>query len=766
MVQSLLVALAFAATAASSTPRVALVYSDFGNYRHRDDYDTTFEHLRWRVEEFENTEFEELARSLESFDLVLCGALYNYGNPQDLARFAPSLRAFLRRGGGLIITDANYGPHVDWLASVRPDLAAAAVGCQAQAGDVSLSAPCHPLLSYPHTWRPRPMWSHLDLGPGWRVLAADADGGAVLAVAGEGLGAIWLSSNWALPGDCLENAWEWLRMRRSGVEVTELRGMEELRPGLSRARLSLMSTDDEVRHVALAWHAALPGERAIGCRRQAQVGPRQVTPVEMALPITRRGLATTWFTLRSEGGVYESPRLERLVPELVAVSVLRPAYRGTVVLSEPQPRVVIAATVYPASEDTEDLVLEATVQIDGTPGRTVRVDLPSHYGASTEVAVPVDGITPGAFGIHLAALRGRAVVWRGSLSLQAVTGNRGVILGGGLDTRVHGEPFFPIGIYHVPLGSLAEARRMGFNCVQAWGGSPEEARASLDMAERHGMKVILEMSALVRGGLQPERLRRVVEAVRDHPALLCWYPVDEPNSGMLDDCVNAYRICYELGAGHPVYLVLCDPNLFGAYAEALDVLAIDPYPVPGAPVSMVAAWMRSAQDSTGAQRAVWLIPQLHNPAAYGGDPTQGRAPTAEEEWCMVFQGLVYGAKGIVYYPWDDGACGLVHEPPLLEALPRINAFLAEHGTSLAASQRVLVCGLGGITESADTHAALFSGARTLLLATNTAAEPRRIALDLPSTTGRSLLDERHWVLTGGTLEVELAPLEVLAIELR
>lgn len=82
MVQSLLVALAFAATAASSTPRVALVYSDFGNYRHRDDYDTTFEHLRWRVEEFENTEFEELARSLESFDLVLCGALYNYGNPR------------------------------------------------------------------------------------------------------------------------------------------------------------------------------------------------------------------------------------------------------------------------------------------------------------------------------------------------------------------------------------------------------------------------------------------------------------------------------------------------------------------------------------------------------------------------------------------------------------------------------------------------------------------------------------------------------------
>jgi hypothetical protein len=488
--------------------------------------------------------------------------------------------------------------------------------------------------------------------------------------------------------------------------------------------------------------------------------------VDLNMPVRWRGRGTSWFTIEASGITYESPHVEHVVPPLVTVDLARPAYRGVLLLSEPDPSVVVRATVYPGWEDLKGATLAATLHDSEQARRTVTAELPNEYGASTELLLPAHGLAAGPCRVELAASRPREELWTGEAALHASEDREGVALAGALDTYVDGVPFFPIGIYHVPLESLAEARAMGFNCLQLWGDSPEQALANLDAAHEVGLKVILEMSGLVRGGLQPKALRAVVGVVREHPALLCWYPVDEPNGEMAGECEQAYRICRELDDSHPVYLVLCDPNLFAAYSEALDVLGIDPYPVPGASVSMVAGWMAAAQEATDERRAVWLIPQLHNIAAYGGDPSQGRAPTAEEQWCMVFQGLIYGAKGIVYYPWDDGVCGLIHEPELMAELPRINAFLAEHGASLAASPRVLLSGLGGLQESPDVHAARFEGHTDILLVTNTAAEPRRLTLELPWTEARSLTDDAVWHLQGGRLELDLRPLEVVAIEAR
>ena len=766
MIRAIMLAAALAPAALADSPRVALVYSDFDNYRHRDDYDAALERLGWPVEEYENVHFAQLVERLGSTDIVLCGALYNYGAPQDLSGFAVPLRRFLAQGGAIVITDANYDSHVDWLASLRPDLTAEIEACQAQAGSLTIPNPGHPLLNYPHKWRPRPMWSHLKLGPGWDVLASDADGGSVLAVAGEGRGAVWLSSNWSLPGQCLEGIWEWLQTRRLGLDVREIHGFGELRPGDSHARMAVASLDGSPVRASVTWAAGPEAGRRVQRRRHVEIPQDGLVDVDLHMPVRWRGRGTSWFTIEASGITYESPHVEHVVPPLVTVDLARPAYRGVLLLSEPDPSVVVRATVYPGWEDLKGATLAATLHDSEQARRTVTAELPNEYGASTELLLPAHGLAAGPCRVELAASRPREELWTGEAALHASEDREGVALAGALDTYVDGVPFFPIGIYHVPLESLAEARAMGFNCLQLWGDSPEQALANLDAAHEVGLKVILEMSGLVRGGLQPEALRAVVGVVREHPALLCWYPVDEPNGEMAGECEQAYRICRELDDSHPVYLVLCDPNLFAAYSEALDVLGIDPYPVPGASVSMVAGWMAAAQEATDERRAVWLIPQLHNIAAYGGDPSQGRAPTAEEQWCMVFQGLIYGAKGIVYYPWDDGVCGLIHEPELMAELPRINAFLAEHGASLAASPRVLLSGLGGLQESPDVHAARFEGHTDILLVTNTAAEPRRLTLELPWTEARSLTDDAVWHLQGGRLELDLRPLEVVAIEAR
>jgi len=117
-----------------------------------------------------------------------------------------------------------------------------------------------------------------------------------------------------------------------------------------------------------------------------------------------------------------------------------------------------------------------------------------------------------------------------------------------------------------------------------------------------------------------------------------------------------------------------------------DILAVDPYPIPHRSVDLVAAWMRDAWTATRGRKPVWLIPQLHNPLAYR-DPSKGRGPTPAEERCMVYLGLLLGAKGIVYYPWDDGPCGLVHDPDLMKAVAQLNREISELAPYLLRGER-------------------------------------------------------------------------------
>lgn len=337
-----------------------------------------------------------------------------------------------------------------------------------------------------------------------------------------------------------------------------------------------------------------------------------------------------------------------------------------------------------------------------------------------------------------------------------------VVLGPNLEARLEGRPFMPVGIYHINPKFYGKARAMGFNCVQAWGTTVEGARKALDEAQKHGLKVVLEMSTLLRGRYQREKFEAIVRACKGHPALLAWYPVDEPNETQFEWCLDAYRICRSLDPDHPVYLVICVPRLFEKFADALDILAIDPYPVPHAPINTVAKWMHAAQEAVKGRKAVWLIPQLHNTAAYR-DPKRGRAPTPEEVRCMVYQGLVYGAKGIVYYTWDDGVTGLVHEPPLMEAIPNLNRELLTLAPLILTARRTL---LRGFPADENWHVALFSGEKAVVLATNTGASGE-LTVRLPRAFRgtKSLFGRGKARVEGTVLSLSLPELGALAVEL-
>ena len=95
-------------TGVLAAPKVAVVYSSWGNYSFRDEFDGHLQKLGWSFEKFENKDIATLIPRLSEFDIVLATAVSNYENTVDMTPFKDSWVQFLNRGGLLLITDASW----------------------------------------------------------------------------------------------------------------------------------------------------------------------------------------------------------------------------------------------------------------------------------------------------------------------------------------------------------------------------------------------------------------------------------------------------------------------------------------------------------------------------------------------------------------------------------------------------------------------------------------------------------------------------------
>jgi len=752
-------------------PRVALIYSDYGNYRHRDDYDARMKALGWPMDKYENTQFAELAAALDRYDIVLGSALFNYSHEQDFSAYWPALEKFLRRGGALVLTDVNYDQHIRWLPKCLGDRFAVRIEkCGARGKILSVSPDAGALTSLPYRWAPRATWAHMQTGSGWRVLASCADGGVVWAITDVGRGFIWLSSFWPLSREQLVDLWDYVRFRRAGVELLDVRGITDLRPGDCHLAARLRLLDRSLTDAELRWRLLPESGQPLSGSAAIRPDRRGIASLAIPLRLTARGRYFSWLALvRGANVVCCSTPVAVEIPPLVEARLLV-LPRRTIWLSVPSRRLRFSVAAHPFGESLDDVVVRLRALSAGRIA--ANAELRDLSATPREWTVDLHNLSPGPLRVHAVAEKAGRRLWSRSWELTVVDKRvPQVALGPHQEAYVNGRLFFPIGIYHINPKFYDRAKAMGFNCVQVWGTTVDGARTNLDRAAAHGLMAVLEMTSLLRNKYRPDKFREVVRACRDHPALLAWYPVDEPGPSQLEWCLDAYDICRREDPNHPVYLVMCVPSRFAQFAPATDILAIDPYPIPFASVSMVSGWMKVARQATSGCQPIWLIPQLHNIAAYR-DPSKGRAPTPDELWCMVVQGLIYGAKGVIYYPWDDGPCGLTHEPALMAEIPRINKFLAQWGPDLAVCDPQIIADGEGAGDLPDgLHAAVFRGHRCLLLATNTTAAAISTDLPLPDTDGRaqqarSLLTGRAVPLRDGAVHITLPPLGVDLIELR
>lgn len=240
---------------------------------------------------------------------------------------------------------------------------------------------------------------------------------------------------------------------------------------------------------------------------------------------------------------------------------------------------------------------------------------------------------------------------------------------------VEGKPWFPVGIYTLQARQgghedvMEEGRQAGFNCTVFYAYTVDTITPLLDAAQRHGLRAFVYPANPYRvreHTATRDELVGEIKARMNHPALLGWYLVDEPEGigvSSVETVRNYYQLVKETDPSHPCSLVIMSPGAAANYGGSADIVWIDPYPVPHSPVTYVSECMDGAHASVAGDKPVWAIPQAFDWSVWNtGKIDKIHRPTPDEERCMTYLALVHGAKGIIYWA-HTGSKYYIHDYP-------------------------------------------------------------------------------------------------------
>lgn len=247
-------------------------------------------------------------------------------------------------------------------------------------------------------------------------------------------------------------------------------------------------------------------------------------------------------------------------------------------------------------------------------------------------------------------------------------------------------PAFPLVLSNgPPPDGLAEVARGGANLLRTglagWNERDLDAqlageRAKLDTAASHGLSCWVWLGGTTNvpagGGSTNERLlRRIVTALRNHPALAAWKGHDEPRNPFHPsqsvppaNLVRGKRIVSALDPKHPLVIVQAPRGPVAElvpYRSALDIAGVDIYPIsfppqvhsdrPERDIGVVGDLTRWIGQAAGT-KPVWVTLQV---AWSGVIPTRARPgivprlPSYPELRFMAHQAIVQGARGLVFF---------------------------------------------------------------------------------------------------------------------
>ncbi len=319
---------------------------------------------------------------------------------------------------------------------------------------------------------------------------------------------------------------------------------------------------------------------------------------------------------------------------------------------------------------------------------------------------------------------------------------------------VDGLPFFPIGLYHAYSESgwpkwptpLKEDYRAiyekGFNSVQTKAStSTSYFTEVLGVAKESGL--MLDVS-LYPGGIVKENLesyKNIIIFHKGHPNVLTWKIIDEPDlrkEELKMEVPEAYREYKKLDADTPVLLTLApgSEEKYSYWSNFCDVFQVDPYPIPGKPLTFVADHVARAKSLLEPWQNLTIVLQCGWKADPNYDNPKNQ-PTKDQARSMVYLSLINGAKGIFWYSYRDPGWNLP-DSPLWKDFKEINQETAWLGNIVISGQPFdeIKC-----TDGEVQYASWKYEDRVYVFVTNSASYYNEVSITLPK--GFVLEDQRY-----------------------
>lgn len=261
-----------------------------------------------------------------------------------------------------------------------------------------------------------------------------------------------------------------------------------------------------------------------------------------------------------------------------------------------------------------------------------------------------------------------------------------------LNLVLNGKPILPIVWWG---GSPAEeiAKTGADGIIVGFGSGVKQQLDELLKIGQYGVVMILggneQKNYLVgKDSLSKEAINLITErinSIKDHPALLFYYLVDEPEVRNLSVSVikEFYEVVKKVDPYHPCSITNDSVKGIETYIECADLFIPDPYVCPlvdgklTRDMNYIVLFMKKIKEAGNSKKFIGITPQVFDYGkVYASKPPyttrNNRAPTFVEERCMNYLAIVYGAKGFSYYVYgkkDLNHWGAVNFPDLRIGMP-------------------------------------------------------------------------------------------------
>lgn len=309
---------------------------------------------------------------------------------------------------------------------------------------------------------------------------------------------------------------------------------------------------------------------------------------------------------------------------------------------------------------------------------------------------------------------------------------------------VGGQPFFPLGAYHVRQEDLQTIKDGGMNI-----GIPFTATFPPGWSRPSDGVGYLEKCAEV--GLMGVAIGGHKDALahyRGHPNLLFWYLDDEPGGEgrQPEDILKRWGQWSEADPTHPHFLLHNKPAEFMRYAPACDIFATDPYPIrrdAQADLMHVVRYTEGAVSAVFDRKPVWVALQCYTVKAVSdaGKSRDGvpRLPSQDELRCMSYLSLASGARGLLYYAFDDTYYnnGAIRGVNIGKEYPEFWAQMVVVMKEIGAQQQVWTAPYAALRPKSLSPDIVVQrrpyvcGGKTYVLVVNPKYEPREVRVKLP-----------------------------------